>query len=33
MFMNKQPELLKNYRDSMKDFVNDGTKICLYARI
>ena len=33
MFMNKQPELLKNYRDSMKDFVSDSTKICLYARI
>lgn len=33
MFMNKQPELLKRYRESMKDFVSDSTKICLYVRI
>ena len=33
MFQNKQPEMLSKYRESMKDFVNDKTKICLYTRV
>lgn len=33
MFMNKQPEMLKNYRENMKDFINNDAQICLYTRV
>jgi hypothetical protein len=32
-FMNKQPEMLKNYRENMKNFISSDSNICMYTRV
>lgn len=28
-----QPEMLKNYKENMKDFIKADSQICLYTRV